>query len=277
MMLTDADLSAMTAQYQGNTISAIQAKPESLTSLEHLIVDMGFEPGDYLVLMRRNINHELVVMLDPSPAAYMKALNKTSLHVGGKLIYFGDDFTYHGNDLGYDHTPDPSVEHSIENVAGVALGLYRVNEKGVSESTPYTYLFVDRQQLMAGLEYQEQECFNGVVQDDKTVRGLMINIAIRSMMKWQINSSFRFPVNFDRYFQLVELHDKLVEQCQQEFRREASVMASSMRHFRSVKAIPSVVDSLVPLPGRHANAVPLIRLFDKPKTQTTFNFEDFGI
>ena len=56
MMLTDADLSAMTAQYQGNTISAIQAKPESLTSLEHLIVDMGFEPGDYLVLMRRNIN-----------------------------------------------------------------------------------------------------------------------------------------------------------------------------------------------------------------------------
>ena len=54
-------------------------------------------------------------------------------------------------------------------------------------------------------------------------------------------------------------------------------MASSMRHFRSVKAIPSVVDSLVPLPGRHANAVPLIRLFDKPKTQTTFNFEDFGI
>lgn len=85
------------------------------------------------------------------------------------------------------------------------------------------------------------------------------------------------PVNFDRYFQLVELHHKLVEQCQQEFRREASVMASSMRHFRSVKAIPSVVDSLVPLPGRHANAVPLIRLFDKPKTQTTFNFEDFGI
>ena len=83
--------------------------------------------------------------------------------------------------------------------------------------------------------------------------------------------------DFDRYFQLVELHHKLVEQCQQEFRREASVMASSMRHFRSVKAIPSVVDSLVPLPGRHANAVPLIRLFDKPKTQTTFNFEDFGI
>lgn len=49
-------------------------------------------------------------------------------------------------------------------------------------------MFVDRQQLDAAINYQIAEVFGGVVQSERTIKGLMLNVAIRFMMKWQMDS-----------------------------------------------------------------------------------------
>ena len=215
-------------------------------------------------------------MFRPLARCYMKALNKPLLHVGGAGSALGCRLQCTTVMTRYRPHTRPSVEHTVSRTwLGVALGLYRVSEKA-SAKVPYTYLFV-ASSSWPDWSIQEQECFNGV-QDDKTVRAADDQhcYPVDDEMADQL---LPVPGQFRPLFSSWSNFIPLVEQCQQEFRREASVMAvPPMRHFRSVKAIPSVVDSLVPLPvvaqTRYRRSSGCLT---KPKTQTTFNFEDFGI
>lgn len=267
-MIAGIELESITAEFQGMAVTAAQASGDSISAAKDLAHDCRLSNGQCLLLLRRDIDNNLTVEIDPSPLAYIAALNATGLHAQGALVYYGDDFTYHGNHCGYELTPSLNIERNLENVAGVVVGLVRNGEP-----KPYTYAFVDRQQLNAAIDFQRGECYGGVEQSEKTMKGLMLNVAIRYLMKWQINSSFPFPVDFTRYYELLQLHNDLTARCQQERQRLVAVQNSSVRRFRTVKCIPSAIETLVQ--NGDAQTKPLLNTFVQPKMVDIFDFDSF--
>lgn len=273
-MIAGIELNTVDVTFQGKGFTADQASHESIVSAQKLTLDHQFTNGQCLVLLRRNVENALTVEVDPSPNAYIKALNKTGLSAQGALIYYGDDFTYLGNDCGYELTHMIDTDRSLENVAGVVVGLIRNNE-----STPYTWVFVDRQQLDAAINYQIAEVFGGVVQSERTIKGLMLNVAIRFMMKWQMDSQFPFPVDFSHYNALVELHQDLVAKCQKERRPRSTGPAYSTRQYRSVKNHPSSVEALMgELASPEAASDTILKTFNPMKPVIPeVDFNEFGV
>ena len=92
-MIAGLELTTITAQFQGQTVNAAQANPYSLQAVQEAMIDLQLNPQDCLLILRRSVNNELTAEVDPSPTAYIKALNATGLHVQGCLVYYGDDFT----------------------------------------------------------------------------------------------------------------------------------------------------------------------------------------
>ncbi|MGU5726775.1 MULTISPECIES: hypothetical protein [Aeromonas] len=272
-MIAGLELTTITAQFQGQTVNAAQANPYSLQAVQEAMIDLQLNPQDCLLILRRSVNNELTAEVDPSPTAYIKALNATGLHVQGCLVYYGDDFTYHGNEVGYDLVPSATADRSVANVAAVVIGLTRYKE-----TKPYTYALIDRSQLDAAIDYQNAECYGGVEQNERTIKGLMLNVAIRFMMKWQINSRFPFPTDFSGYFRLLEAHNGIVEKCQQERQRLTATLSGSLRRFRSVKAIPSTIETLMEAAGNPRLADTILTLYEPPKPKAcAFDFNDFGL
>lgn len=268
-MIAGIELESVSAEFQGIAVTAAQASGASISAAKDLAHDWQLSNGQCLILLRRNIDNDLTLEIDPSPLAYIAALNATGLHTQGALVYYGDDFTYNGNHCGYELTPSLNIERNLANVAGVVVGLLRNGEH-----KPYTYAFVDRQQLNVAIDYMRGECFGGVEQSENTMKGLMLNVAIRYLIKWQINSRFPFPVDFNRYYELLQLHNDIVIRCQQERQRLVALQNSSVRNFRTVKSIPSTIEMLMQSEG--APAKPLLNTFEQPKMVDIFDFDTFS-
>jgi len=248
-MIAGIELESVTAEFQGIAVTAAQASGTSISAAKDLAHDWQLSNGQCLILLRRNIDNDLTTQ--------------------GALVYYGDNFTYNGNHCGYELTPSLNVDRNLANVAGVVVGLLRNGEQ-----RPYTYAFVDRQQLNVAIDYMRGECFGGVEQSEKTMKGLMLNVAIRYLIKWQINSRFPFPVDFNRYYELLQLHNDITTRCQQERQRLVALQNSSVRNFRTVKSLPSTIEILMQSEGDPAK--PLLNTFEQPKIMDTFDFDTFS-
>lgn len=266
------DLALTVGYFGGERYIATQASPESVRTAAAVYADMLLEPRCTLVMMRASIKRELEIFLEPSPIAYCLALLKTGLRVSASLVYYGDDFTYRGQDTPWTLTAKAEVSRSLDSVAGVALSLTRY-----TDSEPTSFLFVDRKQIDTANEWFLSGACGGFIHDDKTLKALMLNAAIRYLIKWVINEKFTFPTDFSPYLALVELHRENGLKTSRECAiRDASSAVSSPRKFRTVRAIPSVTEALMSA-GKTKAPTTMLKTFqiEEPPLPVVEDFDSF--
>lgn len=270
------DLSSSSAMFAGERYVANAASPESIRIAAGVYAETLREPRCTLVMLRASAKYELEVFLEPSPIAYCLALLKTGLRVAASLVYYGDDFVYRGQDEAWSLAAKSDARRDLADVAGVALSLTRYKDE-----SPTTFLFVDRTQLNTAKDWFLSGACAGMMPDEKTIKALMLNAAIRYLVKWVIDEKFKFPTDFSAYFSLLELHKENELKASKEAAiYEANAAAAAANKYRTVKNIPSVTEALMNASrSSKTTAIPLLKTFEPEMLEPimTDDFESFGL